>query len=658
MSFICKAICMEKKQFKTESKRILDLMVNSIYTHREIFLRELISNASDAIDKMNYRALTEPSVASPAGGFRIDVAVDKAARAITVSDNGIGMTKDEMEKDLGVIAYSGSRNFKQGMDPAKVTEPDTEVIGQFGVGFYSAFMVADRVKVVSRAYGQSQAYGWESTGADGYTIGESTRDRTGTDIIMYVKASAPDGEDYDQYLDPEFLKELVEKYSDYIRWPIHMQLPHSEYKETGEKDKDGNPVKDKDGKPKMGYVTTIQDSVVNSMVPIWRKSKEEADDKACGEFYKDKFRDFEDPLAVIRMSAEGVIDYKALLFIPAKAPYDFFSRDFQSGLQLYANGVLIMDHCADLLPYPFRFVRGVIDSPDFSLNISREVLQQDRQLKAVGASLTKKVKAELLRILKEEPDKYRQFYASFGTLLKYGVMEDYGKNKELLEDLLLFHSADQEKLISLADYVKAMPADQKKIYYVIAGSAAQGKALPQTEPLKTKKYDFFCLTEDVDSFIMRFLQEYEKKPFCDATSQDLGLETEEEKKAAEQKDETYKDLLAFAKEKLNGKVENVKISHKLKSHPVLLTTDGPVTLDMEKYYNDRPELVQGTPVKAKRVLELNADSNAFKALDSAFKSDKDKAARFVQIMYNQACIIAGVPVDDAVSYSDLVFGLF
>ena len=561
---------MAKRQFKTESKRILDMMVNSIYTHKEIFLRELISNASDAIDKLNYKVLTESDSKVGKDDFRIDVKIDRDAKTVTVSDNGIGMTADEMEKNLGYIAHSGTLEFKKEID-----DKENESIGQFGVGFYSAFMVADDVKVVSKAYGSEEANIWESDGVDGYTIKECQKDGFGTDIILHIKDDQG-SEEYSEFLETERLRELVEKYSDYIRWPIHMTVDESEWKETGEKDEKGEPKKD--------YVTTKVDKVVNSMVPIWKKSKKEADDDKCKEFYKDKFHDYEDPVSVIRMSAEGAVTYKALLFIPSKAPYDFYTRDFQPGLQLYSNGVLIMDKCADLLPYCFRFVRGVVDSPDFSLNISREVLQHDSQLKAVGTNLTKQVKKELEKLMKDDAEKYAGFYESFGRQLKYGVVDQYGKDADLLKDLIMFHSVKQDKQISLAQYVKDMPEDQKKIYYVTAETAAHAKDLPQVEPVLAKGYDVLAFTDDIDTFVTNVLREYDKKEFCNATTEDLGLETEEEKKEAEKKDEEYKDLIAFAKESLGEEVADVKISHKLKNHAVLLTTQGNITFEVERYF--------------------------------------------------------------------------
>ena len=633
---------MAKRQFKTESKRILDMMVNSIYTHKEIFLRELISNASDAIDKLNYKVLTESDSKVGKDDFRIDVKIDRDAKTVTVSDNGIGMTADEMEKNLGYIAHSGTLEFKKEID-----DKENESIGQFGVGFYSAFMVADDVKVVSKAYGSEEANIWESDGVDGYTIKECQKDGFGTDIILHIKDDQG-SEEYSEFLETERLRELVEKYSDYIRWPIHMTVDESEWKETGEKDEKGEPKKD--------YVTTKVDKVVNSMVPIWKKSKKEADDDKCKEFYKDKFHDYEDPVSVIRVSAEGAVTYKALLFIPSKAPYDFYTRDFQPGLQLYSNGVLLMDKCADLLPYCFRFVRGVFESLDFSLNISREVLQHDSQLKAVGTNLTKQVKKELEKLMKDDAEKYAGFYESFGRQLKYGVVDQYGKDADLLKDLIMFHSVKHDKQISLAQYVMDMPEDQKKIYYVTAETAAHAKDLPQVEPVLAKGYDVLAFTDDIDTFVTNVLREYDKKEFCNATTEDLGLETEEEKKEAEKKDEEYKDLIAFAKESLGEEVADVKISHKLKNHAVLLTTQGNITFEVERYFKEMPGQA-GTGVKAARVLELNSDSDVFKSLDAAFKDDKERAKKIVKVMYGQACLMAGQPIDNPVEYSDLVLSM-
>ena len=636
---------MAKKQFKTESKRILDLMVNSIYTHKEIFLREIISNASDAIDKMNFKAMTDESLGLSKKDFRIDVVIDKDARTITVKDNGIGMTQDEMEKNLGVIAHSGSLDFKNENGDKKGAD---SIISQLGVGFYSAFMVSDKVTVVSRPVGSDVAYRWESSGADGYSITECEKDSYGTDVIMHIKPDEKD-EEYSEFLESYRIQELITMYSDYVRWPIHMMVEEGEWKETGEKDEKGN--------PKREYVTKEVDKVINSMVPIWQKNKKSATDEKCKEFYKTKFHDFEDPISVIRVNAEGLVSYKAMLFIPKRAPYDFYSRDYEPGLQLYSNGVLIMDKCADLLPFCFRFVKGVVDSQDFSLNISREVLQHDSQLKAIGENLKKKVKAELLRIMKDEPETYREFYKSFGRQLKYGVVEDYGRNREFLQDLLMFTSSEKDELISLDQYVDAMPEGQSNIYYVTGESIQQAKNMPQTEQVRDKGYYILVLTEDVDEFVMKTLAEYREKRMCNVTSDDLGLETEEEKKDAEQKEEEYKGLLDFAKEALDGKVSSVRISHKLKNHAVLLTSEGHITLEMEKYFAEMPGS-EDEKMKAQRVLELNASHPAFKALDDAFLNDKEKAKDLIKIMYAQASIMAGLPLDDAVGYSDLVFKLF
>ena len=635
---------MAKRQFKTESKRILDMMINSIYTHKEIFLRELISNASDAIDKLHYKSLSDSSLGVNKDDLKITVTIDKDARTVTVSDNGIGMTADEMEKNLGYIAHSGTLEFRKSVEEGG----DSQAIGQFGVGFYSAFMVSDKVTVISKAAGTDEANQWVSDGIDGYTISPAEKETVGTDVIMHIKEDA-DGEEYSEFLETERLRGLIEKYSDYIRWPIHMTVDESEWKETGEVDDKGNPKKD--------YVTTQVDKVINSMIPIWQKSKSEVDDAKCIEFYKDKFHDFEDPVSVVRVNVEGNVTYRAMLFIPSKAPYDFYTRDFQPGLQLYCNGVLIMDKCADLLPYCFRFVRGIVDSPDFSLNISREVLQHDRQLKAVGSNLTKKIKADLERLMKEDNDKYQTFFASFGKQIKYGVVDQYGAQADLLKDLVLFPSVKQDKSISLAQYVEAMPEDQKKIYFVTADNTASAKKLPQVEPVTEKGYDVLVFTDEIDTFVTSTLRNYNEKEFCNVTSEDLGLESEDEKKEAEKKDEEFKDLIDFAKETLGENVAAVKISHKLKNHAVLLSTQGNITFEVEKYFKEMPGADGMGAIKAERVLELNAESDAFNSLKAAFESDKDKAAKIVRVMYGQACIMAGQPLDDPVEYSDLVLSM-
>ena len=635
---------MSKKQFKTESKRILDLMVNSIYTHKEIFLREIISNASDAIDKMNFAAMKDASIGIKKKDFRIDIKADKDAGTITVSDNGIGMSKDEMENNLGVIAHSGSLDFKAANGDSKGAD---SIIGQFGVGFYSSFMVSDKVTVISKPYGSDTAYRWESSGADGYTIEECDRDSFGTDVIMHIKPDTDD-EKYSEFMSTYKIKDLVTTYSDYIHWPIRMDVEKGDWVETGEKDEEG--------KPKSEYVTRIENETINSMVPIWQKTKKSAPDEKCKEFYKTKFRDYEDPVSVIRVSAEGLVSYKAMLFIPKKAPYDFYSRDYEPGLQLYSNGVLIMEKCADILPFCFRFVRGVVDSQDFSLNISREILQHNTQLASISSNLKKKVKAELLRLLKEERDTYKEFFKSFGRQLKYGVVEEYGANKDLLQDLLLFDSAEKNEKITLDEYVDAMKEKQDKIYFISASTAEQAKHMPQTEQVLEKGYDILCLSEDVDEFVMRTLYEHKGKSFCNVTSDDLNLESEEEKKDFQKKEEEKKEILDFAAEVLKDKVSSVKLSHKLKNHAVLLTTEGNITIEMEKYFKDMPE-AQGAP-KAVRVLEVNASHSAFKALEKAYAKDRKKAERLVNIMYAQSLMLAGLPVENPVEYSEAVFELF
>ena len=635
---------MAKKQFKTESKRVLDLMINSIYTHKEIFLRELISNASDAIDKMNYKAITDSTIPVSRADFKISVKVDKDARTITVSDNGIGMDKDSMDQNLGVIAHSGSLDFKTALEEGA----DSDIIGQFGVGFYSSFMVADKVKVVSKPYGSDVAYSWESDGVDGYSIKECQKDNFGTDVILHIKADETGGEDYDQYLESYRLQDLIKTYSDYIRWPIHMDVESGSWEETGEKD-------DK-GEPKREYVTKVEDKVINSMVPVWQKKKSNASDEECKEFYKTKFHDFEDPVSVIRVNAEGTVSYKAMLFIPAKAPYDFYTREFEPGLQLYSAGVMIMEKCADILPYCFRFVRGVVDSPDFSLNISREVLQHDRQLKSISSNLTKKIKSELERMMKDEPEKYLDFYKSFGRQIKYGIVDEYGSNKDLLKDLVMFHSAKKKKLISLAEYVKDMEVGQDRIYYVSADTAENAEKLPQAEPVLDKGYDFLCLTEDVDEFVMKTIRDYEEKNLCNITTDDLGIESDEEKKEVEEKEEENKDVLAFVKDVLGDRVASVKISSKLKNHAVMLSSEGGISIEMEKYFRTMPDY-DGS-MKASYVLELNASHPAFQALSNAVETDKERAEKMAEIMFDEALLIAGLPIPDTVGSADRVFGLF
>ena len=635
---------MAKRQFKAESKQLLNLMINSIYTHREIFLREIISNASDAIDKLHYRSISDPSVSVAREELMIRVVPDKDARTVTVIDNGIGMNKEDMEKNLGVIAHSGSLDFKSTIEEGQ----DVDIIGQFGVGFYSAFLVSDRVTVRSRAYGEDQGWEWTSEGADGYTIKECDKDSWGTEVIMHLRED-DDNERYSEYLDTYTLRNLVKKYSDYIRWPIHMDVEHEDYVDTGEKDDEGNPKKE--------WVTSIKDEVVNSMVPIWQRGKDEVSDEDCKAFYKEKFHDWEDPVAVIRINAEGAVSYRALFFIPKVAPYNFYSREFEPGLQLYSSGVLIMEKCKDVLPDCFRFVRGVVDSPDLSLNISRELLQHDRQLATIRSNIEKKVKSELTRLLEDDRDTYLEFFKSFGPQLKYGIVEDFGAKSELLQDLLLFESYEKEKPITLREYRDAMPEGQKKIYYAAAESVARARQVPQTEQVRAKGYDILCFGEDADEFVAKTMREYDGMEFCDVAGSDLGLETEDEKKENDERQESERDALGFIKETLGDAVADVRMSRTLKSHAVCLSTDGDVSLEMEKYFASIPGS-DAQRVKARRVLEVNVDSPAYARFKEVYSTDKDRAADMAWIMYDQAVLIAGMPLDDMLGYSDRVFKLF
>ena len=635
---------MSKKQFKTESKQLLNLMINSIYTHREIFLREIISNASDAIDKLLYRSLSDQSVTVSRGDFRITVSADQAARTVTVSDNGIGMTKEDMDSNLGVIAHSGSLDFKKGLEE----DSDVDIIGQFGVGFYSAFLVADKVTVRSRAYGQDQAWEWSSEGADGYTVKECEKESWGTDVIMHIRED-DENEEYSEYLDIRTLRNLVKKYSDYVRWPIHMDIEKEDYVDTGEKDENGEPKKE--------WVTTIEDQVVNSMVPIWQRDKSEVTDEDCRKFYKEKFRDWEDPVSVIRVNAEGAVNYRAMLFIPKVAPYNFYSREFEPGLELYSSGVMIMDRCKDVLPDCFRFVRGIVDSPDLSLNISREMLQHDRQLSVIRGNIEKKVRNELARLLEEDRETYLKFFESFGPQLKYGIVEDFGAKAEMLKDLVLFESFEKGEKVTLKEYRDSMPEGQKKIYYAAAESIARAKQVPQTELVRAKGYDILCLGEDVDEFAIRTLREYDGMEFCDVAGNDLDLETEEEKKENDERREAEKEVLDFIKDSLGEEVSEVKASRSLKTHFVCLSTGSDVSLEMEKYFSSIPGSENGK-VKAKRVLEVNIDSPAYARFKEAYSSDKDRAKAMAEIMYDQAVLIAGLPLDDMLGYSEKVFDLF
>ena len=636
---------MAKKEFKAESKRLLELMINSIYTHKEIFLREIISNASDAIDKLAYVALTDDKVGMNRSDFKIVVVPDKENRTLTVSDNGIGMTKEELEHNLGTIAQSGSFQFKKDLSDEDKTKSDTDVIGQFGVGFYSAFMVSDKITVISKAYGSDKAYKWESEGADGYTITECEKDSVGTDVIMHIKPDTEE-EDYCEYLEEYGLEHLIKKYSDYIRYPIRMEVTKSRQKE---KPADAP----EDYKPEWEEYKEWE--TVNSMIPVWQKNKNEVTEQEYNDFYKQKFGDFEDPLCSISIAAEGVVSYKALLFIPAKAPYDYYTRDFEKGLQLYSSGVLIMDKCSDLLPEYFRFVRGVVYTPDVSLNISREMLQHDRQLKTISANIEKKIKARLVKMQAEEPEKYEKFWNAFGRQIKYGAAADYGMHKEQLLDLMMFNSSKEGKLTSFEQYVERMPEDQEYIYYAAGENENQLAKLPQTERILDKGYEIFWCTDDVDEFVMQFVGEYKGKKTKSVNDDDALPESEDEKKDAEQKTADNKEVLDFVKETLGNRIKEARVSRILKSHACCLTADGGVSIEMEKYM--RKQGGELADFEGEHVLELNADSSAFAAMKNAMSTDKELAAKYAKILYDQALLIAGLPLEDPSEYSDLVCSL-
>ena len=635
---------MAKKQFKAESKRLLDLMINSIYTHKEIFLRELISNASDAEDKLAYKALTDDQVPVDRKDLKITIVPDKEMRTLTVSDNGVGMTREELENNLGTIAKSGSFQFKQDLAKEEKGE-DIDVIGQFGVGFYSAFMVADHVTVVSRAYGSDEAWMWQSDGADGYTVTQCEKDAPGSDVIMHLKANA-DEENYDQYLETYKLQELIKKYSDYIRYPIVMEV--EDYRQK-EKPADAGD----DYKPE--WETVKEWKTINSMLPLWQRQKSKVTAEEYNAFYKEKFMDWQDPLAVVHTSAEGAVTYKAMLYIPQKAPYDFYTREYQKGLQLYSSGVLIMDKCADLLPDYFRFVKGVVDSPDFSLNISREVLQHDRQLKVIASALEKKIKGELVKLQKEDPEKYEQFWTAFGSQIKYGVVADYGAHKDNLKDLLLFWSSKEGKNTTLEAYQGRMAEEQPYYYYACGESVDKIAKLPQVERILDKGYEILYCTEDVDDFVMQALGEIDGKKFKYATAEDALPQTEEEKKAAEEKAEEGKPVLEAVKAALGDQVKEVRLSKILKSGACCLSADGPVSLEMERYMR---KMEGGEHMKAERVLELNADSAPYAALKRAVDAgDQDTVEKYAKLLYGQALLLADLPLEDPAEYAQLVSSL-
>lgn len=625
---------MAKKQFKAESKRLLDLMVNSIYTHHEIFLREIVSNASDACDKLCYKALTDESVGLGRKDFKIEIRADKDARLLTVSDNGVGMDKEDLERNLGVIASSGSFQFKQEVgDDAK----DTDVIGQFGVGFYSAFMVADHITVVTKKYGCDTAYMWQSSGADGYTVTECEKEAVGTDIIMHIRPDTDD-EKYSEFLEGWRIQELVRKYSDYIRFPIRMEVSKTRKKEDSP-----------DDKPE--YETYSEVETLNSMVPIWQRQKSKVKKEEYDKFYRDKFSDYADPQRVIAVSAEGTVTYKALLFIPSQQPFNYYSKDFEAGLQLYSNGVLIMDKCADLLPEHFRFVRGVVDSPDLSLNISRELLQHDRQLKVIASNLDKKIRADLAKMMKDEPEDYAKFWKNFGRQLKYGVVADFGTHKADLQDLLLFYSSTEKKPVSLADYLSRMKEGQESIYYAAGETVESIDRLPQLEGLKDAGTEILYFTEDVDEFTAQTLMTYQEKKFLSALSGDAAPAEDGEKKQEESGEDDHKAVFDFVKEALGDQVKEVKTSKILKSHPVCLTAGAGLSFEMEKYFAAvQPEQA----LKADRILELNTAHPVFAALEKAVTDDPEKAKKYATLLFDQGLLIAGLPLEDPSGYTDLV----
>ena len=632
---------MEKQQFKAESQRLLDLMINSIYTHKEIFLREIISNASDAIDKLAYTALTDDKVGINRDEFAITITRDPENRTLTVSDNGIGMSKDEMIENLGTIAKSGSLGFKQAMEKNE----DIDIIGQFGVGFYSAFMVASSITVISRKYGEDKAWKWVSDGADGYTIEETEKDAPGTDVIMTLKADTED-EKYSEYLEEYEIRSLIRKYSDYIRYPIRMEVTKSR---PVEEPKDENAEGEENKAPKYESYTEME--TLNSMVPIWQRDKKDVTEEEYKTFYRDKFFDYNKPLRTIHYNVEGNVSFKALLYIPGKAPYDFYTKDYKRGLQLYSSGVLIMDNCEDLLPEHFRFVRGVVDSQDLSLNISREMLQHNRQLTIIARNIEKKIKSELKAMLENDREKYEEFYAAFGRQLKYGTVSDYGAHKEATQDLLLFYSHKEGKLISLKEYVDAMAEGQEKIYFAPGENKERLSKLPQVETLTKRGYDVLLFTEDVDEFVPQTLMTYMEKPFCNVSTEDLGLQTEEEKKQAEEKAEEMKGLLTFVKETLGDQVKEVKLSSELGSHPVCMTPAEGMSFEMEKYMKRaNPEFA--FPVG--RVLELNPEHEAVQAMQKAMTEDPEKAKDYAKLLCCQAQLMAELPLDDPYAYTELV----
>ena len=629
---------METKQFKAESKRLLDMMIHSIYTHKEIFLRELISNASDAIDKLYFKSLTDDKVGLNKDDFAIWISADKDNRTLKITDNGIGMTEEELENNLGTIANSGSFKFKN----ENKLEEDNQIIGQFGVGFYSAFMVAKKVTVISKAYGSDKAYQWESEGVDGYTITEADKKNTGTEIILELLDDTDD-ENYSEFLDQYRIKSLITKYSDYIRFPIKMEVSHSRPKEQTEEEKEA--------KKPLEYEDYIEVETLNSMAPLWKKNKTELKEEDYKHFYTEKFFDYNEPLKYSHISNE-MPAYNALLYIPSKAPFDYYSKEYEKGLQLYSNGVLIMDKCSDLLPDYFSFVKGLVDSEDLSLNISREMLQHDRQLKAIAKSIEKTISNELKKMLKNEREKYEEFWKAFGLQIKYGIYSDFGVNKEKLQDLLMFTSSNEQKLVTLDEYVTGMREDQKYIYYATGESAARIEQLPQTELVKENGFEILYLTDNIDEFAVKSLMKYKDKEFKSVSADDLGLETPEKKEELKAKEEESASLLDELKNALDGKVTKVTLSQRLKSHPVCLTSEGEISLEMEKVLNSMPT---DQKIHAQRVLEINPDHEIFGKLKSLSDSgDKDKLGKYAKLLYDQALLIEGMSIENPVEFSNLI----
>ncbi len=619
---------MEIKQFKAESKRLLDLMINSIYTHREIFLRELISNASDAIDKIYYKSLGDDNINFNKEDFFIKISIDKENRTIKISDTGIGMTKNELEDNLGVIAKSGSLQFKKENE----IKDGYDIIGQFGVGFYSSFLIADKVTVITKTFGSNEAYKWESTGVEGYTIEPATKNTIGTDIILQVKPNTED-ENFDEYLNEYKIQSLIKKYSDFIRYPIKMEFTEKKLKEGSESE----------------YEDYIEERVVNSMVPIWRKNKNELTKDEYNNFYKEKHYGFDMPLKYIHLSVDGTVSYNAILYIPENMPYDFYSKDYEKGLELYSNGVMIMNKCSDLLPDYFGFVKGIVDSEDLSLNISREILQHDRQLRFIAKNIKNKIKNELEKMLKNERENYEKFYKSFGRTLKFGVYDNFGSEKEVLQDLLMFYSSKEKKMVTLDEYITRMTQDQKYIYYAVGESIDKIEKMPQTEILLDKGYEILYFTDDIDEFAIKMLMKYKEKEFKSVSSSDLGINTNDEEIESEIANEENKKLFDAMKDILNNKVSSVKISNKLKNHPVCLSNEGDLSIEMEKVLNSMPN---NQDVKAKKVLEINIHHNVFNSLKDAYYNDKDKLNLYTNLLYNQALLIEGLSVSDPVEFTN------